>query len=332
MENIYIRIRQKTDTTYIAFTQSETGTLDFAGKVKNPDVSGYESFSGSRFFAPSNYTYLHPSLRADIEVFFGESFDLQNADMFAFLSHAGALLLAVEENDGLLVAEILNRRPGIFFKYLPLTLYIVKPVAPLALFAWLHGRFSSPEDFLDMYKSGVYSPRNATATEMLFAAAAESLSPEPGKETAEEMFVRYLRAHRGSSFTIGTVGGSFHAWSGDVEIVDESLREIVGKDLLEGKFLAKEKKAEFLSQLAVSVQAEPYNPHDPNAIGVSIENIYGKLYGNGGMSKAGYLRATGAAILRRAFPKKISYKASLVRVGEGFGGGRGEEVVLRISV
>lgn len=330
MEKIYIRIRQKADSAYFAFTQSVTSTLDFEGKVEAPDVSGYESFSGSRYFSPANYAFLSPSLRADIEVLYRESFDWQSADVFAFLSHVGALLLAVEANDGLLVSELLNRRPGIFFKYLPLTLYIVKPVAPLALFAWLHGRFSSSKEFLDMYQSGAYSPRNANVTEMLFAAAAEALSPEPGKETAEEMFIRYLRAHRGSSFTIGTVGGNFHAWSGDAEVVDESLREIVGKDLLEGKFLAKEKKAEFLSQLAVSVQAEPYNPHDPNAIGVSIENIYGKLYGNGGMSKAGYLRATGAAILRRAFPKKISYKASLERVGEGFG--RGEEVVLRLSI
>lgn len=314
MENILIRIQDKESTRYYAFTQSATGTLDFLGKTEKPDISDYQEIESSTYFSPAWYAYLPTFLQAEIHVLFKDSVNLNDANLFAYLTHIGAVLLAIEQKDGLLVAELLHRRTQIFFQFLTLTLYIVKSIAPLALFAWLYGRFSHSNGFQKMFEQGILSPTADTA-EILFAAAREELSPEHGKETVDEMFIRYLKQIGHGEFTIGTVGTDYHAWNSKNKALNAFLHEAIGKDFLRGESLVRERKNKFYSELKVSVQAEPYNPYDPNAIGVAIEDVSEKLFGNGGKSKAGYIRATGAAILRRAFPKKFAYSANIARLG-----------------
>lgn len=331
MENILIRIQDKESTRYYAFTQSVTGTLDFIGKTEKPDISDYQEIESSTYFSPAWYAYLPTFLQAEIHVLFKDSVNLNDANLFAYLTHIGAVLLAVEQKDGLLVAELLHRRTQIFFQFLTLTLYIVKPVASLALFAWLYGRFSHSSGFQKMFQQGILSPTSDTA-EILFAAARDELSPEPGKETVDEMFIRYLKEIGHGEFTIGTVGTDYHAWNSQNKALNAFLHEAIGKDFLRGESLVRERKNKFYSELKVSVQAEPYNPYDPNAIGVAIEDVSEKLFGNGGKSKAGYIRATGAAILRRAFPKKFAYSANIARLGTNLSEGNSnkEGIVLRI--
>jgi hypothetical protein len=65
------------------------------------------------------------------------------------------------------------------------------------------------------------------------------------------------------------------------------------------------------------VQAEPYNPHDKNAVLVCIEDIEAKINGNMGLEKAGHIRALAAKVLREAKPKKLVYKSSLASVSAG---------------
>lgn len=331
MENIFIRIQDKESSRYYAFTQSVTGTLDFIGKTEKPDISDYQEIDGSTYFSPTWYTYLPKALQAEIHILFRDSANLTDANLFAYLTHIGAVLLAVEQKDGLLVAELLHRRTQVFFQFLPLTLYIIKSIAPLALFAWLYGRFSHSSGFQKMFEQGILSPTADTA-EILFASAREELSPEHGKETVDEMFIRYLKQIGHGEFTIGTVGSDFHVWNSKKAELESFLKEAIGKDFLRGESLVRERKEVFYSELKVSVQAEPYNPYDPNAISVAIEDISGKLFGNGGKSKAGYIRATGAAILRRAFPGKFAYQASLARLGTNLSEGNNNKdgIVLRI--
>ena len=69
------------------------------------------------------------------------------------------------------------------------------------------------------------------------------------------------------------------------------------------------------ASLKAMVQAEPYNPHDHNAICVSIDDLESVLKGIPSKSKAGYLRATAAAILRKARPNLFSYGSELCRLG-----------------
>ena len=68
--------------------------------------------------------------------------------------------------------------------------------------------------------------------------------------------------------------------------------------------------------LTTKVQAEPYNPHDHNAICVSIDDLDAVVRkGVHSKSKAGYLRATAAAILRKARPNLFAYGSCLWRLG-----------------
>ena len=331
MENILIGIHGQGEERFYAFSQSETGTLDFSGKVENPEISEYLEIEGSQYFSPTRYEYLPLELQADIRVLYRETVCMEDANLYAYLTHIGAILLAVEQNDGFLVADLLNRRAKVFSRFLPLTLYIVRPVAPLALFAWLHGRFSNSEGFEHMYHSGLRYPKDGDTAQILFAAAYKALSPDPGKESPEEMFVRYFRTLGHGDFTIGTVGANHHAWDPDTDLLQNTLNDAIGKDILEGTSLVRHRKAQFYASIKVSVQAEPYNPYDPNAIGVSIESVRGRLIGNGGKTKAGYIRATGAEILRKAFPKKYSYAAKLARMVLSVGNSAEDGIVTRIS-
>lgn len=331
MENILIGIRTQGEEHFYAFSQSATGTLDFAGKVENPELSEYLEMESSQYFSPTRFEYLPLELQADIRVLYKDTVSMDNANLFAYLTHIGAVLLAVEQNDGFLVAELLNRRAKVFCQFLPLTLYIVRPIAPLALFAWLHGRFSYTDGFEKMYRTGVKYPKEDDAAQILFAAAYEALSPTPGKETSEEMFVRYFKTLGHGDFTIGTVGANHHGWDPDSDLLQNTLNDAIGKDILEGTSLVRNKKAQFYASLKVSAQAEPYNPHDSNAIGISIESVRGRLFGNGGKIKAGYIRATGAEILRKAFPKKYSYAAKLARMSLSAGDSAEDGIVTRIS-
>ncbi len=331
MENILIGIRDRSEERFYAFSQSATGTLDFAGKVENPDISEYQEMESSQYFSPTWYEYLPLELQADIRVLYKETVCMENANLYAYLTHIGAILLAVEANDGYLVAELLHRRAKVFSQFLPLTLYIVRPVAPLALFAWLHGTFNSSAGFENMYHSGIKYPKEDDPAQILLAAAYKALSPNPGKESSEEMFVRYFKTAAHGNFTIGCVGTNHHDWSPEEDLIENSLSKAIGKDILQGTSLVREKKAQFYSDLGVSVQAEPYNPYDSNAIGISIENVRGKLLGNGGKSKAGYIRATGAEILRKAFPKKYAYAAKIACLRHDAGNSPVSGIVLRIS-
>ena len=75
-------------------------------------------------------------------------------------------------------------------------------------------------------------------------------------------------------------------------------------------------KHDFYQSLECAVQAESYNPHDRNAIIVSIENPEAKISGNPGLEKAGHIRALAAKIIREAKPKKMSYGGKLCSLSD----------------
>ena len=72
--------------------------------------------------------------------------------------------------------------------------------------------------------------------------------------------------------------------------------------------------AQILINCGTNLQAEPYNQHDKNSIICFIENVQSKIDGNCSLEKAGHIRATAAAIIREAKPKKMSFEAKLVRL------------------
>ena len=317
-ETFYVKIETPKGTGIYSFTRSETGILDYAGE-SNPEadeLAQMQCVEGSAYFTPSWYSFLPRELQAEISVYLPAEIANMDAGQYSFLLHVGAILLAVRERDGLLLAELLRRRSTVFANFLPLVLHIVKPIAAEALFVNVFGGLRGDSGFEHVYKANaMISTGETDVSSILFAAARDALKPEPQKESLEEMFVRYFAENRHFDFTIGIVGATNHPWVSSLEKVDDAIDGAVVAHFADDISKVGQKRYELYASLASKVQAEPYNPHDHNAISVSIEDP-GKVFkGIRSKSKAGYLRATAAAILRQARPNLFAYGSSLWRLG-----------------
>jgi hypothetical protein len=285
---------------YYGFSMSMTGQLDYQGKqefVKKPDFSDYERIVSSPYFTPCYYAYLDEKLNHKCAVYF-KDVDISNPDVISFLTHAGPLLDAVEAGDTLLAGELYLRRRDVFNRHSQLTKYIIGKAAAGILFSICFGRMNTiaPE-----------------AIPLVFDAAKEQLSFDPAKETLEQALVRYL-AERKENITVQIVGTQHYDWNPCPPYL-ENLANNIKAENLPGQMEAIRKAVhDFYAGLECSVQAEPYNGADKNAVAVFIEDTYSKFIGNCGMKKAGYIRATGAKLLRDAQPKKLGYGGQLMRI------------------
>ena len=317
-ENFYVCVKTLENATVYAFSRSVTGILDYVGEESPSDeLSQMQCVEGSAYFTPSWYTYLPRELQATINVYL--PCDVENMDVgqYSFLLHVGALLLAVQERDGLLVAELLRRRSSVFANFLPLVLHIIKPVAAEALFANVYGGFRGDTGFEQIYRANVpISTGETDVSAILFAAARDALKPDPIKESAEEMFVRYFKDCESADFTIGLVGATNHPWVAGIEKFESVAKAAAAFHFFDDSSKVGAKSQEVYESLTTKVQAEPYNPHDHNAISVSIDDLEAAVYkGVHSKCKAGYLRATAAAILRKARPNLFAYDSCLWRLG-----------------
>ena len=316
-EMFYVKIETSRDITVYGFSRSATGILDFVdgASAKDEELSQMQCVDGSAYFTPSWYMFLPKDLQATINVYLPS--DVKNLDVgqYSFLLHVGALLLAVDERDGLLVAELLRRRVTVFSSFLPLVLHLIKPVAAEALFAYVYGGFRGDSNFSQIYKANVPIATGETdVSAILLEAAKDVLKPNPEKESPEEMFIRYFREKESFDFTIGLVGATNHSWIAGIEKYESVVKAATAFRFFDDAAVGA-KSQEFFESLSTKVQAEPYNPHDHNAISVSIDDLGAKLKGLVSKSKAGYLRATGAAILRKARPNTFAYDSKLWRLG-----------------
>lgn len=322
----YVELAKADKTSIYAFTRSETGILDFAGDVPN-DYEGDASkkynnpekmqrIDSSLYFSPSWYTYLSRNLTANISVYIPKNIKNLDTNQYSFLVHIGAILLAIQEKDSLLVAELINRRSSVFGEFLPIMQHILKPIAAEALFAWVYGSFKGAGKFAQIYSSEEPVKTGETDTAaILFSAAKDALKPNPDSETPEKMFARFFAQEIPFDFTIGIVGASNHPWVGNLEAVEGIANNAAIFNFTSKKPSVGTKFQDLFEGLSASVQAEPYNPHDPNAISVSIDDPLAKLKGQPSKSKVGYIRATGASILRKARPNQFTYNATLKRIG-----------------
>ena len=316
-EMFYVKIETSRDITVYGFSRSATGILDFVdgASAKDEELSQMQCVDGSAYFTPSWYMFLPKDLQATINVYLPS--DVKNLDVgqYSFLLHIGALLLAVDERDGLLVAELLRRRVTVFSSFLPLVLHLIKPVAAEALFAYVYGGFRGDSNFSQIYKANVPIATGETdVSAILLEAAKDALKPNPEKESPEEMFIRYFREKESFDFTIGLVGATNHPWIAGIEKYESVVKAATAFRFFDDAAVGA-KSQEFFESLSTKVQAEPYNPHDHNAISVSIDDLGAKLKGLVSKSKAGYLRATGAAIMRKARPSLFAYGSNLWRLG-----------------
>ena len=112
----YVKVETTKAATVYAFTRSETGIMDYAGTAtpSADELSQMQCVEGSAYFTPSWYTYLPKELQAEITVFIPAAIKDLDANQYSFLLHVGALLLAVQERDSLLTAEVHDDKDLLF--------------------------------------------------------------------------------------------------------------------------------------------------------------------------------------------------------------------------
>ncbi|MBO7430201.1 MAG: hypothetical protein J6U56_04215 [Spirochaetia bacterium] len=287
---------------YYGFSMSETGQLDYQGKqefLKHPDLSDYERIVSSPYFTPCYYTYLDDKLNHKCAVYFKDA-DISNPDVISFLTHVGPLLDAVESGDTLLAGELYLRRRDVFNRQSQLTKYILGKAAAGILFSICYGRINN------------IAP---DAIPLVYDAAKKQLSFDPAKESLEQALVRYL-ADRKENITVQIVGTQHYNWDPCTPYLGNLANNIKAEDLSSQLEAIRKATHDFYAGLECSVQAEPYNNADKNAIAVFIEDTCSKFAGNCGMKKAGYVRAIGAKLLRDAQPKRMSWGGCLVRIAD----------------
>ncbi len=290
----------KTANDWFEFSKSKTGQLDFVGKWENidiPDVEGYQEFVSSTYFSPSWYIFIQSAMNCTPVIYVDSKVDVSDKDTFNYLVHIGPLLAAVEAKDSLLAGELFLRRHEVFEKFAQLTQYIMDPLCIEILFSLCYGKMSNLE---------------AEEVPLIFERAKDKLEFDSSRETLDQAFMRYFK-NNSVTLTLPLVGTNFYHW--DDDIVPETLTKITDNlsadNLLDCAEKISSAKHDFYAALKVSVQAEPYNQADKNAIIVCIENVEAKLFGNPGLEKAGHIRALAAKIIREAKPKKMSYASKL---------------------
>ena len=108
-----------------------------------PHVDGYQEIASSTYFSPSWYIYLQDAVNNNSKVYVSPDVDVSDADLFAFLTHIGPLLAAVEAKDSLLAGELYLRRRNTFEAFAPLTQYIMEPLSVEILFSLAYGRMNN---------------------------------------------------------------------------------------------------------------------------------------------------------------------------------------------
>lgn len=303
------------------FYQSPSGQLEFAGEFPLEENRKFEDLWQSGDLEKAGILDSSPgstlgecffrteSLSFNTYVYLKDGFEISDSDTFAFLIHVGSLLVAVKYKNTYVLSNILEKNIAAFSKFLKLTLFMIKEIAPETLFTVLYSGFENHSMFYKFYKSNfLLSEAEKDVAILLYYAAKEELSPVPEKESPAEMFIRYFKNNPGKTITLPVIGMDFYSWKEQVS----GFRELTETTNLAANFgQVNEIKEKILSSLRVSVQAEPYNPHDHNALGVYIDSINEAKSGKHYLIRAGYLRSKASAILRQAFPSKFNFKGKI---------------------
>lgn len=299
---IIVRTRNEAEKTedFFAFTKSKTGQLDYAGAVdtSNLDIHSYQRIESSPYFTPSYYTYLDKAMDKRISVFVAPQVDVSDGDTFAFLTHVGALICAVEAKDSLLAGRLYLRRKSLFDKFFHLTQFILEPLSLEILFSLCFGQMEDVD---------------ASAVPLILNCAKKKLGFRAQDESIEQAFIRYFKENA-VTVTMEVVGTNFHHWSAESDSLEAMLNQTSWSDFDTHCAELRSIRHTFFASLNVAVQAEPYNVHDQNAILVSIDDVDSRLCGYEGLVKAGYIRRTGAEIIRTAKEAKLSYNGSLASI------------------
>lgn len=315
------------------FSKTQKGCLKFLHSLKEKDINLLACNASfildtKAFFSTSWFTWISEKIPTQIflEIRCNKNEKLAfQPDTFAYLTHIGALLVAIDAKDSLMTAEIFHRNKKIFLTFPDITQEIIRPIAPEALFAWVYGGFcqGGEQRLCDAMKNNYPEKFQWDVVEFFYFAAQDILqakSASPSQETIlespQQMFLRFFESHQNITLTLGLVGTDFTDWAfQNMQFLQRRLRKQQSLDEISGTTLAEKAKSRIFSQIKSMVQAEPENPHHHYAIAVFLDDLGAKATGKTKLQKAGYIRRTGAEIIRKARPQKLNFDSKLFRLG-----------------
>ena len=320
----YIKIEKDNISTLYEFG-FPNGDLDFLGKTSIlPNLLEEEKFSvdiGS-IFNKNWYTYIESDFDMEIYLYIPYAYHQENI-LASYLAHVGILLSIIETKDSLLAAEFFSRKASILCCFPKATEKLLEPISVEGLFAWLYGRFCDDTLFTNVFYGLPLTKHqqvaSVTDTACFFFKAAKNRLKDCytyNKISPKEMFIQYFSKNKETEFTIGIVGQRYENWTHTSLDYVASLFKGTGTiNFLAHKIHIEKLRREFFEETTAYIQAEPYNVHDENALGLYLNDVKSYITGDEGMCLAGYLRKTGAEIIRHSKPKDFRLKAKLVRIG-----------------
>ena len=332
----YIKIEKDNLSTLheFQFTKDE---LEYKGKVSLlPNLLEEEKFTVeiNKIFNKNWYTYIENNFDMEVFLYIPKSYHREEI-LSAYLAHISILLMIIESQDSLLAAEFFSRKASILCCFPKATAKVVEPISVEGLFAWLYGRFCDDTLFMNVFYNRTLTKHQeiaaATDTACFFYYAAKNRLGNLKANSPKEMFIRYFQNHKKTVFTIGVVGQRYENWThSGLDYIDSLFKSQEPQNFIAHKSRIEKARKEFFEGTRAYIQAEPYNIHDENALGLYLNDIESYIADDEGMCLAGYLRKTGAEIIRSSKPKDFRLKAELVRIGNLQEGKTG--LVIKVAV
>ena len=337
----YIKIEKENLSTLHEF-QFVKDELQYNGKVNLlSNLLEEEKFTVeiNKIFNKNWYTYMEHNFDAEVFLYIPKTYHREEI-LSAYLAHLSILLMIIESQDSLLAAEFFSRKASILCCFPKATAKVLEPISVEGLFAWLYGRFCDDTLFMNVFYNRPLTKHQeiaaATDTACFFYYAAQNrleqlVSTSKKSESPMEMFIRYFKNHKETVFTIGIVGQRYENWThSGLDYIDSLFKSQEAQNFIAHKTRIEKARKDFFAKTKAYIQAEPYNIHDENAFGLYLNDIKSYITGDEGMCLAGYLRKTGAEIIRSSKPSDFRLKAELVRIGNLQEGKTG--IVVKVAV
>ncbi len=311
------------------FIQTMEGTLVFAGKTlieKKHKVQNHITIDAKdrkpQFiieadlsFPQREYAYLPSQYISSAIIEARHCKNKPEQKTFTWLSNIAPLLLAIENKDSLLAAELFNKKSFIFMQYPKTTIKLLEDISVEGLFSWIWGRFDEKamQDLHSIFEGKCTKNfEHWGVAETFFTSARRRLDISQNRfESIDECMTRFLKTHPGTKLTLGIVGSNHY------RSIEKKLHEIQDK---------KKNPVDIFSSTRTFIEAETNNAFDKNAVALYIEPLQDSDIN----TVSGYVRKSGAELLRKAYPNKLRFSSRLARLGFLQGGSTG--IVVEIVV
>ncbi|GEM_PF-6748684 len=304
------------------FKRSATGVMDLDPKDEDPEILGMVGterlVANPRVVGEGDFWCTWGPHHTEIRIWAWPERTTSELgeEELRFLTVIPGLLLAIKNGDSWMAFHTFRRLWYLADSFRSLAKYLGKPlIGPALLAGWWGDGFNPPA----LERGVSLNPVEAAFIETL---GWESLASVPVDDRPSFLLKHTLES---VGLTVPLVGMQYAAWENEgLERIAKAWRKLEQDNFFDPG--VRLKLTSLFGQIHVSVQAEPWNKYDPNALKVSLTDA------NGSWFEAGFLRRTLAALLAKTYPGRKTYPAELVRIENGGKSSWEPNVFIRLRV